>query len=70
MVMEVPPELQLQTPLHRLEVDPEMLGTDGTLAVEAAGGLEAQQAYLQRRKARIDKEVHAKARGGELHFGQ
>lgn len=66
----VPPELLLSTPIHRLELDPELLSTDGTLTEEAAGGAEARTAYLARRKARIDKELHAKERGGDIHFGQ
>ena len=66
----LPPELLLSTPLHRLEVDDQLLGTDGVLGEEAAGGKEAQQAYLVRRKARIDKEMHSKDRGGEIRFGQ
>ena len=36
----------------------------------AAGSVEAHEAYVVRRKARIDKEVHAKARGGDMSFGQ
>jgi len=66
----VPPELLLQTPIHRLELDPELLGVDGVLSVEAAGSAEAQAAYLGRRKERIDKEMHSKDRGGEIRFGQ
>ena len=66
----VPAELLLETPLHRLEVDPELLGSDGLLLPSAASGEEAQAAYCERRKARIDKEMHAKERGGELHFSQ
>lgn len=66
----VPAELLLSTPVHRLELDPEMVGIDGLLTVEAADGDEARQAYLARRKERIDKELHAKERGGEIHFGQ
>ena len=42
----VPPELLLQTPIHRLELDPEMLGVDGVLSPEAAGSAEAREAYL------------------------
>jgi hypothetical protein len=35
--------------------------------VQAA--LRAQRdAYIERRKARIDKEMHVKERGGEVHF--
>ena len=66
----LPAELCLSTPLHRLELDPELLGTDGVLLAEAAGGEEARAAYLERRKARIDKEIHAKDRGGDIRFGQ
>mmetsp|Transcript_35422 Transcript_35422/g.92981 ORF Transcript_35422/g.92981 Transcript_35422/m.92981 type:complete len:180 (+) Transcript_35422:438-977(+) len=66
----VPPELLLETPLHRLELDPELLATDGLLLLSAAGTEEAHAAYLQRRKARVDKEMHAKERGGEINFKQ
>ena len=66
----LPPELLLDTPLQRLELDPDLLGTDGLLLEDVAGSAEAQQAYITRRKARIDKEVHAKERGGEIHFKQ
>lgn len=66
----VPAELLLETPLHRLEVDPEMIGSDGLLLPEAAGGVEALAAYTARRKARIDKEMHAKERGGDISFSQ
>jgi len=47
-----------------------MIGIDGLITTDAAGGAEAQEAYLTRRKARVDKEMHAKERGGEIHFGQ
>jgi len=66
----VPAELLLATPLHRLEVDVQLLGTDGLLLIEAAGGEEAHAAYNTRRKARIDKEMHAKERGGDISFNQ
>ena len=66
----LPPELLLETPLHRLEVDPELLDTDGLILATAAGSPEAREAYIGRRKGRIDKEVHAKERGGEIHFKQ
>jgi len=66
----IPAELLLNTPLHRLEVDPELLGTDGLLLPSVAGGEEAQAAYNARRKARIDKEMHAKERGGDISFNQ
>lgn len=66
----LPPELLTDTPIHRLELDPELLDIDGLLAEGAAGGATARQAYLERRKARIDKELHAKDRGGEIRFGQ
>ena len=66
----MPAELLLETPIHRLEVDAELLGPDGLLLPQAAGGAEAQEAYNARRKARIDKEMHAKERGGEIRFGQ
>lgn len=58
------------TPLHRLELDPELLDIDGLLSEQAAGGKVAREAYLERRKARIDKELHSKDRGGEIRFGQ
>ena len=38
-------------------------GGDGQL-VE----MEGRDAYLERRKARIDKEMHVKERGGDVHF--
>ena len=53
------------------------VGADGLLVESATGtdGLpvdpeynEARAKYLARRKARIDKEMHAKERGGELNF--
>lgn len=66
----VPSELLLNTPLHRLELDEQLLDIDGTLSEVAAGGKEAREAYLVRRKERIDKELHAKDRGGEIRFGQ
>ena len=66
----VPAELLLDTPLHRLELDVAMLEVDGLLSETAAGGNEAREAYIVRRKARIDKEMHSKDRGGEIRFGQ
>ena len=66
----LPSELLLNTPLHRCEVDEQLLDTDGTLSEAAAGGKEQRDAYLERRKARIDKELHSKDRGGEIRFGQ
>lgn len=66
----LPPELCLSTPLHRLELDQELLGPDGLLLPSAAGGEEAHEAYVARRKARIDKELAAKQRGGDMSFGQ
>lgn len=66
----LPPQLLLATPLHHLQLDPELLASDGLLTVAAAGGAEAQAAYLERRKGRIDKELHAKSRGGDMNFGQ
>ena len=36
----------------------------------AAGSAEAREAYLTKRKARVDKELHSKDRGGEVRFGQ
>ena len=66
----VPAPLLLSTPLHRLELDDQLLDIDGTISEAAAGGKEAREAYLVRRKARIDKELHSKDRGGEIRFGQ
>ncbi len=66
----LPAELCLSTALQHLQLDPELLGTDGLLTSDAAGGSEAQAAYLARRKGRIDKELHAKERGGDIHFSQ
>lgn len=66
----VPPELLTSTPLHRLEVDAEMLGVDGVISEAAAGSADARTAYLSKRKERIDKEMHSKDRGGEIRFGQ
>ena len=66
----VPAELLLDTPLHRLELDEALLEIDGLLSEVAAGGKESREAYIARRKARIDKEMHSKDRGGEIRFGQ
>ena len=65
-----PAPLLLSTPLHRLELDEQLLDIDGLIKESAAGGKEARDAYLVRRKARIDKELHSKDRGGEIRFGQ
>mmetsp|Transcript_17890 Transcript_17890/g.48300 ORF Transcript_17890/g.48300 Transcript_17890/m.48300 type:complete len:253 (-) Transcript_17890:461-1219(-) len=62
-ILELPAELLRDTPVHRLGVDPHLLGKDGLL-VEMEGSAE----YLQRRKARIDQEVAGKAKGGEIAF--
>ena len=64
----LPSELLLGTPLHRCELDEQLLDTDGTLSEAAAGGAAERDAYLARRKARIDKELHSKDRGGEINF--
>ena len=53
-----------------LQVDEQLLAIDGLLSEEAAGGAEPLAAYKERRKARIDKELHSKDRGGEIRFGQ
>jgi len=62
-VTELPPELVRDTPLQSLMVGPALVGGDGQL-VE----MEGRDAYLERRKARIDKEMHVKERGGDVHF--
>lgn len=66
----LPAELLLNTPLHRLELDEPLLEIDGLLSETTAGGPEPRAAYVARRKARIDKELHSKDRGGEIRFGQ
>ena len=66
----LPAELLISTPLHRLELDRELLGFDGLLLPSAAGSDEAHEAYVSRRKARIDKELAGKRMGGDLRFGQ
>lgn len=48
----------------------QLLDTDGLLLPSAAGSDEALAAYKARRKARIDKEMHAKEKGGDISFGQ
>ena len=53
---------------RRAAFDGAEAAADGAEA--AADGAEAREAYLTRRKARIDKELHAKERGGDIHFGQ
>ena len=73
----VPIGLLRDTPLERIELPAKLVGTDGLLVESATGtdGMpvnpeynEARAKYLARRKARIDKEMHAKERGGELNF--
>ena len=65
------------TPLERIELPKKLVAKDGLLVESAVGtdGLpvdveynKARAAYLARRKARIDKEMHAKDRGGEINF--
>ena len=72
----VPVGLLRDTPLERIEL-PRSSSKDGLLVESAVGtdGLpadveynKARAAYLARRKARIDKEMHAKDRGGEINF--
>ena len=62
-MVEIPEELLVRTPLQRLQVDGHLLGPDGVL--KPMGGSDA---YLARRKERIDKELHGKAGGGDVHF--
>ena len=59
----LPVELVRDTPLCNLLVGPALVGPDGQLLE-----MEGRDAYLERRKARIEKEMHAKERGGEVHF--
>lgn len=58
----LPAPLLRDTPLDRVEVDPQLLGDDGLLAGDGA------DAYNARRKRLVDKELHAKLRGGDLKF--
>lgn len=60
-ILELPAELLRDTPLHRLEVDPHLLGGDGLLRA-----MDGSFEYLERRKARIDQEVAGKAKGGDI----
>uniref|UniRef100_A0A7S0L3A4 Uncharacterized protein n=1 Tax=Coccolithus braarudii TaxID=221442 RepID=A0A7S0L3A4_9EUKA len=62
-IVEVPEDLLRDTTLQHLKVDPALLGSDGMLK-EMPGS----DAYLVRRKARIDKELHSKATGGDVDF--
>ena len=73
----VPVGLLRDTPLERIELPKKLVAKDGLLVESAVGtdGLpvdveynKARAAYLARRKARIDKEMHAKDRGGEINF--
>ena len=63
-VRDLPPGLLVDTPLQHLQVDDSLLGKDGLLAAD----IEGRDAYVQRRAARIDKELHAKFHGGDLNF--
>ena len=59
----LPVELVRDTPLCNLMVGPALVAPDGQL-IE----MEGRDAYIERRKARIEKELHAKETGGEVHF--
>jgi hypothetical protein len=64
MISELPEPLLRDTALQQLQVDDGLLGKDGTLREDLPG----REAYMERRKARIDKEMHSKATGGDLNF--
>jgi Leucine-rich repeat (LRR) protein len=61
---ELPESLLRDTPLQQLQADEALLGKDGVLREDLPG----REAYMERRKARIDKEMHSKATGGDLNF--
>lgn len=64
MISALPEPLLRDTPLQQLQVDEALLGKDGMLREDLPG----REAYMERRKARIDKEIHSKATGGDLKF--
>jgi len=64
MISALPEPLLRDTPLQQLQVGEALLGKDGMLREDLPG----REAYMERRKARIDKEIHSMATGGDLKF--
>ena len=60
----LPAGLLTDTPLQHLQLDERLLAKDGSLREDVEG----REAYAARRKARIDKELHGKATGGDVNF--